>query len=272
MPSFFGNIRKMKTELAEPVKYTLPLFDITKPGEGVNMTALVGKEIRIEHTGLKHCVITGKAINKTFGEGMSYDAWRSAPEAVESIIHPELDQSHLGIGLRDLEWERNRHARPHFVYLALTNTIKVGVTRESSIPTRWIDQGAWKVMTFAETPYRQKAGSIEVALKEYITDKTNWRKMLTDERGKDNFTEERKRLKDLLPQRLRQFVLNSDEILEIHYPVEKYPEKVNSFSFDKKPIVESRLIGIRGQYLLFEDNSVINLRSHAGYQIKLETG
>ncbi|MCB0482481.1 MAG: DUF2797 domain-containing protein, partial [Flavobacteriales bacterium] len=200
----------MITVLDEPVQYNLPLYDITQPGTELNMTELVGKDIRLEHTGSIHCVVTGKKINKSFGDGMSYDAWKSSPEAVESIINPELDQSHLGIGLRDLEWERNRHSKPHFVYLALTNTIKVGVTRENSIPSRWIDQGAWKVMTFAETPYRQKAGAIEVALKPYITDKTNWRKMLTDERGEDTFKIERERLKDLLPPMLRQFVLSTD--------------------------------------------------------------
>lgn len=266
---YFGNIRKMKTKLAEPVDYRLPLYDIIQPGEEVGMTSLVGKEVKIEHTGAIHCVVTGKKINKSFGEGMSYDAWKSAPEAVESIINPELDQSHLGIGIRDLDWERERHAKPHFVYLALTSTMKVGVTRENSIPTRWIDQGAWKVMTFAETPYRQKAGAIEVALKTHITDKTNWRKMLTNERGQENFKEEKERLKRLLPPILRQFVLPTDEILEIHYPVEKYPEKVKSTTLDKTPILEGKLAGIRGQYLIFEDNTVINLRSHAGYQIRI---
>jgi hypothetical protein len=237
----------------------------------VPLNDLVGKFISLRFTGQMHCVVTGKRINKTFGEGMSYDAWLSAPEAVESIIHPELDQSHLGIGLRDLEWERQRHVRPHFVYLALTSDIKVGVTRDISIPSRWIDQGAWKVMKFAETPYRQKSGLIEVSLKNHISDKTNWRKMLQDERSPLDLVSEKQRLSTLLPPELRQFVLTENEVLELVYPVLKYPAKVTSLKLDSAPAIEKRLTGIRGQYLLFEDESVINLRSHSGYRIVLES-
>ena len=144
-----GNIRKMLVELGEPVQYHLPLYQNLEKGELIDMTSLVGKDISIQFDGQINCAATGKTINKTFGDGLSYDAWRNNPQAVESIIHPELDQSHLGIGLRDLDWERDRHAKPHFVYLALTSNMKVGVTKGSSIPSRWIDQGAWKVMKFA---------------------------------------------------------------------------------------------------------------------------
>lgn len=265
-----GNIRKMHVELSNPVQYHLPLYQNLDKGELIDMTGLVGKHISIRFDGTINCVATGKKINKTFGEGLSYDAWRNNPEAVESIINPELDQSHLGIGLRNLDWERERHARPHYVYLALTSTMKVGVTRDRSIPSRWIDQGAWKVMKFAKTPYRQKAGMIETELKAHISDKTNWRKMLTDERGEVNFTEERMRLKKLLPVPLRQFVLPVDDILEINYPVIEYPEKVKSFKLDTVPEIDAKLMGIRGQYLIFEEGKVINLRSHAGYRVSIE--
>lgn len=265
-----GNIRKMLVENGDPVQYQLPLFQNLEKGEFIDMTSLVGKDISIQFDGQINCVATGKSINKTFGEGLSYDAWRNNPMAVESIINPELDESHLGIGIRDLDWERERHAKPHFVYLALTSTMKVGVTKENSIPSRWIDQGAWKVMKFAKTPYRQKAGAIEVELKAHISDKTNWRKMLTDERGNVDFTTERTRLKDLLPVHLKQYVLPVDDILEIKYPVIQYPEKVKSVKLDTNPTIESKLMGIRGQYLLLEDGKVINLRSHSGYRIRIE--
>lgn len=267
-----GNIRKMIVENGNPIQYTLPLFNNLEKGELVSMNQFVGKEIKLKFTGQINCVVTGKKINKSFGEGMSYDAWKSSPMAVESIINPELDKAHLGEGLRDLDWERERHVRPHFVYLAQTHSIKVGVTRENSIPSRWIDQGARRAIKFAETPYRQKAGIIEQELKAHITDKTNWRKMLTDERGEGSFEEEFTRLKDLLPRHLKQYILpfNKEEITELDYPVIEYPNKVTSFKLDKRPEVNEKLIGIRGQYLLFADNSVINLRSHAGYQVSIE--
>ncbi len=260
----------MHTALNKPVQYQLPLFNNLESGEFVDLNPFVGQPISIRFDGIINCVVTGKRINKTFGEGMSYDAWKSAPQAVESIINPELDQSHLGIGLRDLEWERERHVRPHTVYLALTSAMKVGVTRDNSIPTRWIDQGAWKVIRFAETPYRQKAGLIEVELKQHVSDKTNWRKMLTDVRGTTDFKEERERLRKLLPLPLRQFVLDEEEPLEIEYPVLSYPDKVTSMKLDKFPHIEKTLRGIRGQYLIFDDGSVINMRSHSGYRITLE--
>ena len=268
-----GNIRKMTSEWGKPVQYTLPLNNNLEPGPKVAMNDLVGKDIRIRFTGTINCVATGKKINKSFGEGLSYDAWKSSPMAVESIINPELDRAHLGEGIRDLEWERNRHVRPHFVYLALTDHIKVGVTRDLSIPSRWIDQGAWKAMKFAETPYRQKSGMIEKELKAHISDKTNWRKMLTDVKGKNSLEDEYKRLKSLLPKHLVQYVLplSNEEVVEIEYPVLSYPAKVKSIKLDTNPLLEKKLRGIRGQYLLFDDDTVINLRSHSGYQVSIET-
>jgi len=266
-----GNIRKMNAQLGKPVEYTLPLYNNLEKGEEIGMNQFVGKDITIKYTGTINCVVTGKKINKSFGEGMSYDAWRNSPMAVESIINPELDLAHLGEGIRDLEWERERHVRPHFVYLALTDHVKVGVTKDLSIPSRWIDQGAWKAMKFAETPYRQKAGIIEKELKAHISDKTNWRKMLTDIKGENSIEEEYKRLKSLLPKHLVQYVLPLDtvEILEIEYPVIQYPEKVKSIKLDNEPLIEKKLMGIRGQYLLFEDSTVMNLRSHSGYQVSI---
>ena len=69
---------------------------------------------------------------------------------------------------------------------------------------------------------------------------------------------------------LKQYVLPVDDILEIKYPVLAYPEKVKSIKLDSTPIIESKLMGIRGQYLLLDEGQVINLRSHAGYRIKME--
>lgn len=262
----------MRTQWGSPVQYNLPLYNNLHPGTEINMNELVGKEISLRFTGTINCVVTGKSIKKTYGEGMSYDAWKASPMAVESIINPELDTAHLGVGIRDLEWERERHVRPHFVYLAQTNAIKVGVTRDLSIPSRWVDQGAKRAIKFAETPYRQKSGLIETELKAHISDKTNWRKMLTNESGTGSLEEEFSRLKALLPKQLRQYVLpyKESEICEIEYPVEEYPEKVKSFKLDTMPEVNQKLKGIRGQYLIFQDDSVINLRSHSGYQISIE--
>ena len=256
--------------MGEQAQYALPLYDIIDPGQSVDMNELVGKEITIRYDGQINCVVTGKKIKKAYGEGMSYDAFAKSPMAVESIIRPELSRIHEGIALRDKEWEEKHHNQPHVVYLSLTSGIKVGVTRTTNIPSRWIDQGAVEAILLAEVPYRQLAGLIEVELKEHIADKTNWRNMLknvfTNTQG---LVETKEDMLDLLPEEYYDFVSEDDSITTISYPVLQYPVKVASMKLDKIPIIEKRLVGIKGQYLLFEDGTVINLRSHSGYRIEL---
>jgi len=195
----------------------------------------------------------------------------TSPYAVESIIRPELSMAHLGIALRDLEWETQHDVQPHIVYLSKTSGIKVGVTRKTQVPTRWIDQGAHEAIVLAETPYRQAAGLIEVALKDHMDDKTNWRMMLKNENSTTESLEDAKaRVEKLIPEDLQQFIAKDTSIQKITFPVLDYPTKVTSMKFDKMPIIEKKLSGIKGQYLIFDDNTVINLRSHTGYRISLE--
>jgi hypothetical protein len=176
----------------------------------------------------------------------------------------------LGKG-RDPEWEEENHNKPHYVYLALTSSIKVGVTRSDQVPTRWIDQGAWKVIKLAFTPHRYIAGLIEVALKEHMSDKTNWQKMLKNEM--DHSTDilvEKKRASELIEKNYIDYLLPDDnDIFTFEYPVLRYPEKVKSINLHKESFIQGKLTGIRGQYLIFEDNRVINIRKYSGYEIIL---
>ena len=266
-----GNLRKMKSELSEVVHYEIPLYSNTEPSTTFNISSLIGKPIKITFANNIHCVVTGKKIKKTYGEGMSWDAFKSSPMAVESIIRPELSQAHLGIGLRDLEWEIKHDCQPHIVYLSLTSGLKVGVTRKTQIPTRWIDQGAHEAIILAETPYRQAAGLIEVALKKHISDRTNWRKMLTnicDYNG--SLSSSKNELFSYFPVDLIEFFSKENKITKINYPVKSYPEKIKSIKLDSNPIIEKQLDGIKGQYLIFNDNTVLNIRSHSGYEITIE--
>lgn len=270
--NYTGNIRKMRTNLDSEgnVNYRMILYDNLEAGEEVEMNQLVGQEITIKFEDQINCVVTGKKINKTFGDGMSWDAFRKSPMAVESIIRPELSQAHLGIGLRDLEWEIEHHVKPHISYLSLTSGIKVGVTRSTQVPTRWIDQGAVEAIILAETPYRQAAGLIEVALKGHMADKTNWRNMLKNVfTNTSDLLEMKARAIELIPEDLRSFISDNNEITKINFPVLKYPEKVKSLKLDKAPLITKKLLGIKGQYLLLEDDHVINIRSHSGYKISL---
>ena len=260
----FGIIDKMPTINGDQVQYFLDLGD-----QKVDMNNLLDKQISMRFTGNIYCTICNKKTRKSFGEGMCYNCFSTSTENAECILRPELCRAHEHQG-RDVAWELKHHMQPHYVYLALVNETKVGVTRSTQIPTRWIDQGANKAIILAETPYRQLAGEIEVGLKGFLTDKTNWSKMLRNDFNHTiDLLEMKERMEDELPESLQQYISANNEILELHYPVLEYPKKVTSIGFDKDPEIKSRLVGIRGQYLILEGGNVLNVRKHSGYEIEL---
>jgi hypothetical protein len=255
-----GNLLKMRSVLADPVQYHLPV------GSGeLFMNELIGKEIRFEYSGQINCIRCGNRTKTSFAQGYCYPCFLKAPETSECVLRPELCRAHEGIS-RDMEWSRHHCLQEHIVYLSVTSGIKVGVTRSSQVPTRWIDQGAWKAIRLAITPNRYTAGLIEVFLKKHLADKTNWRQMLKNEldTGIDLVNEKHRVLK-LLPGELAEYLSEEDEVTELRYPVTGYPEKVKSIGFDKTPVIEGELTGIKGQYLIFKDGEVLNIRKHGGY-------
>ncbi|MCS6933990.1 MAG: DUF2797 domain-containing protein [Chitinophagales bacterium] len=258
-----GILDKMPVRLSEPVEYFLQLGT-----ETFAMNEMLGHKLRLTFTGNIFCTVCGRKTSKSFGEGLCYPCFENSPENSPCIIHPELCEAHLGRG-RDPEWEKTHHLQPHFVYLALTGAVKVGVTRSSQIPTRWIDQGAASAIILAETPYRQLAGQIEVALKQHLTDKTNWLHILRNHTISIDLVSEKLRVSKLLPEPLQAYVTANHDIVTLQYPVNEYPEKVTSISLDKVPQFDLTLTGIRGQYLIFEGGKVINIRRHSGYEVEL---
>lgn len=264
------NLRKMRTHLDDDgiAQYLLPLYDVLDYSHNVSVNSWIGKNITITYHGQIHCVETGKLIKKTFGEGLSYDAFLRSPLASPSIIRPELSRIHEGIALRDEAWEREHHLVPHYVYLSKTSHIKVGVTRVGNVPSRWIDQGATEAIVLAETPYRQLAGLIEVALKDTLSDKTSWQAMLKNTIAEDvSLLQKKHEIADVLPQELQDYISDDDKVHHIQFPVEEYPVKVKSVKLDDLTEYTNRLVGIKGQYLIFEQGHVLNIRSHAGYQV-----
>lgn len=264
MTQVTGQIRKMYAQLGEEVQYQLPFGD-----ELINMNELIGNEISLTFTGEILCVKCGRETAKSFNQGFCYPCFRDAPEAAECIIHPEKCEAHLGKG-RDVEWEQKHHLQPHFVYLSLTSGVKVGVTRDTQVPTRWIDQGAVQAIKLAETPNRYLAGMIEVSLKAHLADKTNWRAMLMNQYPAVNLVDEKHKVAHLLDEEYQQYILKSDDVLAINFPVLDYPVKVKSIGFDKVPEYAGKLKGIKGQYLLFENGIVLNIRKHGGYVVTLD--
>jgi hypothetical protein len=268
---FITNLRKMRTRLEGPkAVYQLPIVDILDYRGLENVNDWVGQRIQISFEHAIHCIETGKKIRKSFGEGLSYEAFLSSPLASPSIVHPELSRIHEGIALRDKEWEEAHHNQPHVVYLSRTSEVKVGVTRTVNVPSRWIDQGASEAIILAETPYRQLAGLIEVTLKDHFADKTAWQKMLKNETDdRTPLPQWKERALNYLPAEFEPFISDSDEVTAIHYPVLAFPKTVKSLKLDTTPDIEGELSGIKGQYLLFSDGRVFNVRSHAGYRVTI---
>jgi len=260
-----GTLLKMETKLVNPIEYELPIGD-----DLVFMNHLIGKYITFKWLKEIYCVVCGRKTNKSFSQGFCYPCFLNSPETSECIFRPELCQAQDGIA-RDMDWAENHCLQDHIVYLAISSGIKVGVTRSLQIPTRWIDQGAWKAIKLAQTPNRYTAGLIEVALKEHISDRTNWQRMLKNQliEGVDLIVAKKDMISHL-PLELLKYVSEKNEITELNYPVNEYPEKVKSLGFDKLEEVTGRLWGIKGQYLIFDDGTVLNIRKHTGYMVELE--
>ena len=254
----------MRTELANPINYYLPVGE-----EELNMNELLGKKLLMRYSGQINCISCGKQTKRSFNQGFCYNCLQTAPEASESIVRPELSKAHLGIA-RNIEWAEKYDLIEHVVYLAASSEIKVGVTRHHQIPTRWIDQGASYAVKLAKTPNRHIAGVIEVFLKKHYTDRTNWQAMLKNisVEGVD-ILEEKKKSETLLPRGLRKYIDPDNRVTYLEYPVEVYPEKITSCGFDKQPEIEGMLSGIKGQYLIFDNCSVLNVRKHNGYFVEI---
>ena len=253
-------LEKLHTKHADTVHYFL--------ADGTSLNERIGTEILIQYTGNIVCRKCSKSTNKSFGEGFCYPCFLAAPEASPCILHPELCEAHLGKG-RDLAYEEKNHNQPHYVYLAATDQVKVGVTRVTQMPTRWIDQGAREAIILAETPNRYLAGVIEVALKEMYSDKTNWQNMLRDIQEQSiDLVQEKWELLERLPEDIGQYFTEDETVYAFNYPVLAYPEKVASLTLDKEPRINGQLTGIRGQYLYIDHYLVLNIRRHTGYEVE----
>ena len=258
-----GMVSKMLVELHTPIKYHLRLGE-----DSIDMNELLGRYVSLTWLNEIRCMNCGEVTYKSFGQGFCYSCFMTIPETDVCVLNPELCRAQEGIA-RDMDWAREHCLQDHFVYLALSSEVKVGVTRQSQIPIRWIDQGASKAIKLAKTPNRYLAGLIEVALKKYLTDKTNWRSMLMNKIADDvSLPLEKKRVAALLPEDLRIYVTDDDTVLDLNYPCLSVPRKVISVALEKQSL-RGTLNGIKGQYLIFDQGNVINMRKYGGYIVEL---
>ena len=268
---FTGPLTKMQfnnigTTLAIKPDYYLPLNN-----EKTNISKLIGKEITFLFSGKITCMNCGKQTKTSFGQGYCYPCFISIPQTEECVMRPELCKAHEGIA-RDMEYAKEHCLTDQYVYLALSGGLKVGVTRYHQVPTRWVDQGANYAIKLAVAKNRYTAGIIEVALKNILADKNNWRKMLTSNDIEIPLVKEKIKAIEYLKSENIEFSDTDDDVYSINYPIENFPTKVTSVNFDKTPQHKGVLAGIKGQYLIFADNSVLNIRRHTGYNVEILAG
>lgn len=256
-------LRKMTTELHSPIRYFLDCEnDVLLLHDCLNRNI----SIKWEGTQCLHC----QQEKPIFRQGFCQSCFFEIPQAGDWIMRPELSKAHLDIEDRDLTYEKKVQLQPHVVYLAVSSHLKVGITRKSQVPTRWIDQGAHQAITLLEVPNRYLSGVAEVAMKAIFSDKTNWRKMLQNESEVVDWKLAREQFILYLPDELLPYLQFKRPPLDLQYPVNQYPKKVKSLNLTKTPNFESKLVGIKGQYLIFEDQTVFNVRSNEGHRIQLK--
>ncbi|MDT0556955.1 DUF2797 domain-containing protein [Patiriisocius hiemis] len=257
-----GVLTKMQTENGSPIQYYLVFKD-----DFLNVNQLLDKKVTISFVGYEclNCNLNKKIYRMGFCKSCFYEV----PQAADWVIRPELSKAHIDEEDRDLEYEKRVQLQPHIVYLANSSNVKVGVTRKSQVPTRWIDQGAHEAIEIVEVPNRYLAGITEVALKDFVGDKTNWRTMLKNEVQDENLVEWRDKLKQHIPNEAKEYFIENNTETNLEFPVLQYPTKLKSLNLEKSPQYTGLLKGIKGQYLLFEDSTVFNVRSNEGYVVSI---
>jgi hypothetical protein len=269
-----GSLSKMAVRLGETAQYAFRLDE-----QEVPVNPLLGKRVRLEFLGAIHCTHCGRKTKKSFSQGYCYPCFTKLAQCDSCIVSPE--KCHFDAGTcREPEWGERYCMTDHVVYLANSSGVKVGITRASQIPTRWLDQGASQALPIFRVATRQQSGLVEDLLRTQVADKTNWRALLKGDAVPLDLPAIRDQLLEscaegiaALQQRFGLQAIQSvgdAEVLEIRYPVEAYPTKVASHDLEKTPVVEGILRGIKGQYLIL-DTGVINLRKYSAYQVAVLT-
>ncbi|NQX85513.1 MAG: DUF2797 domain-containing protein [Flavobacteriaceae bacterium] len=258
-----GVLTKMKTQYENPIQYFL-VFE----SDFLNVNQLLEKTLKLNF--IKYQCLNCGMDKPKYRQGFCKSCFFEIPQAADWIMRPELSTAHLGKEDRDLDYEKKVQLQPHIVYLANSSNVKVGVTRKTQVPTRWIDQGAHEAIAIVEAPNRYLAGITEVALKMHVSDKTNWRTMLKNDIKDENLLDWKSRLKAFIPEEAQSYFLEDKRETNLHFPVSKYPLKPKSLNLEKTPEYTGKLVGIKGQYLIFDDETVFNIRSNEGTVVGID--
>nr|WP_238481285.1 DUF2797 domain-containing protein [Motilimonas sp. E26] len=272
-----GTLKKMRAELGDPqadkaVQYYLPIGE-----QEIHLNPLIGKPFAFSYTGNIYCSSCGKKTKKSYSQGHCFVCMKKLASCDMCIMKPET--CHFAQGTcREPQWAEQFCMTDHFIYLSNTSGLKVGITRHSQIPTRWIDQGAKQALAILRVKNRLLSGLVEVELAKLVADKTNWRALLKGEADDLDLVAQAEVLLPQIEAHLAALTLQYGEdaisrvelpLQEIHFPVTEYPTKISSFNLDKVPEVSGVLQGIKGQYLIF-DTGVINMRKYGSYELSVD--
>jgi hypothetical protein len=276
MTNYTGHLHKMASRSIAPVEYK---FILKQDGATITDLPLVndflGRKLTINFTGKINCISCNRAIKKTYQQGHCFPCAQKLASCDMCILKPET--CHFALGTcREPNWGLSNCFIPHIVYLANSSGLKVGITRETQIPHRWIDQGAIQAVPILRVQSRFQAGLLEVEIAKLVADKTNWRKMLQGANESIDLVAKRNEIFGEIGTAIQAVaakfkfgdieLLTAEPVSEYQYPVLQYPQKITSLCFDKTPCISDTLHGIKGQYLLFE-SGVINLRKYTGYEV-----
>lgn len=277
MTDFHGTVRKMHASVNEDnqAQYQLPIGD-----NKLDMNALIGQQVNVSHNGEIYCVHCHSKTKKSFNQGYCYRCLITLAQCDSCIVKPEL--CHYSEGTcREPQWGEAHCLTDHFVYIANTGNLKVGITRHvtDGVSSRWLDQGATQATVMLRVPDRLTSGEVETVCKAHIGDKTNWRTMLKGEPDKADLASAKAELMQAVENELAElskrkglqaFSSVDQPVHDIHYPVTAYPDKIKSINLDKTPEFRGVLTGIKGQYWMLDGDRVINIRKYAGYNLRLQ--
>jgi len=255
----------------EPVNYQLKDSDHL-----IDLNPLIGKEIQLEFTGNIYCRNCLKKTRKSYSQGYCFPCSQKLAACDLCIVRPE--RCHFDEGTcREEDWGIAHCMQDHFVYLANSSGLKVGITRATQIPTRWLDQGAVQAIRLFRAETRYDSGLLEVVLSSFVSDKTNWRKMLGGDVKELDMKQEAEKLLTIAGKNIAALrssrspdalvLLENEPVHTFQYPVKNFPEKIISHNMDKNHLVRGVLQGIKGQYLIL-DTGVINIRKYTSYEVR----
>jgi hypothetical protein len=257
-----GFLRGFSHEYGSPIKFILRLSESEIPLNG-----WIGERLQIQFLQEIRCIHCQKKIKKTYNSGYCYPCFIELAENDLCIIKPH--ECHYEKGTcRDKTFALTHCMVPHYVYLAISSGLKVGLTRKGNQMKRWTDQGAIQAIPIAELPTRKLAGELEFELSNYIHDKTDWRKMLKGNMDEIQLLEKRNEIIKYVPEFYKKYLLEESKMFEFLYPQIETIQKIKTYDLEKFPFFSDRLIGIKGNYLIFEE-AVMNVKKYTGYKVSI---